>query len=139
MTTPSPDREYTRIDGDLPIHFEFKFRPWRYNLSLSELELRSFDRSSDPMFVSIRFFSVFAMKMKTSFKTMTIDVADQSQSMEILQLSEIDEPKWGRIKCLALKSGNVDSLIACTSYSIRLYPHGFPSTSTVIRNPSGEG
>lgn len=136
MTTPSPDHEYTRIDGDLPIHFGFKFRPWRYNLSLSELELRSFDRSPDPTFVSIRFFSVFAMKMKTFFNTMTIDLADASQSMEILQISEVDESKWGRIKCLALKSGEVDSLVACTSYSIRLYPHGFPSASMVTRNPS---
>ncbi|MEU4319456.1 hypothetical protein AB0F85_09360 [Nocardia fluminea] len=135
MTTPSPDREYTRIDGELPMHFGFKFRPWRYNLSLSELELRSFDRSPEPAFVSIRFFSVFAMKMKTLFNSLTIDLADPSQSLEILRISEVDESKWGRIKCLALKSGDVDSLVACTSYSIRLYANGFPSTSTVARNP----
>ncbi|MFG2443597.1 hypothetical protein ACGFQG_12040 [Nocardia fluminea] len=97
MTTPSPDREYTRIDGDLPMHFGFKFRPWRYNLSLSELELRSFDRSPEPAFVSIRFFSVFAMKMKTLFNSLTIDLADRSQSLEILRISEVDESKSDQV------------------------------------------
>ncbi|MFE3544420.1 hypothetical protein ACFXK0_15775 [Nocardia sp. NPDC059177] len=70
------------------------------------------------------------MKMKTIFETMTIDLADSSQSVEILQLSGIDESRWDRIKCLALKSGEVDSLVACTSYSIRAYPNGFPSTTS---------
>ncbi|MFD4357117.1 hypothetical protein ACFWPX_31515 [Nocardia sp. NPDC058518] len=66
------------------------------------------------------------MQMKTVFKSITIDLAEESQSLSLLHISDIDEGKWNRVKCLALKSTGVDSLVACASYSIRVYPDGFP-------------
>ncbi|WP_156677389.1 hypothetical protein [Nocardia sp. Root136] len=74
------------------------------------------------------------MQMKTVFNSMTIDLADDDQSLALLHISDIDEAKWDRVKCLALKSTGVDSSVACASFSIRVYPHGFPTVAAKSGN-----
>ncbi|MEU4599336.1 hypothetical protein [Nocardia sp. NPDC023988] len=121
------DRDYLLSQEELPLRFDFKFRPWRYKLSLSELELRSFDRGAAPVFVSIRFHAVIAMQLKTVFTSLTLANADTSQSAELRRIADIDDSRWSRVRCFALSSTGVDSLVACTGYAVRIYPTGFPA------------
>lgn len=120
------DQKYPPGGAELPLRFDMKFRPWRYGLSHSELELRSFDRGEDRQFVAIRFYSVFAVQMGTVYSPLTIDEADADGREVLRRLAGVDEERWRRARCVVLRSERVEGLVACASFSIRCYPNGFP-------------
>jgi hypothetical protein len=105
------------------VHFDLKFRPWRYLLTHSELELRSFGSPDNSYYVSIRFHNVVAMTLRTVYRPLTLAVANRKQSEELANLSGLTERQWERAKCLALKSTGSDGLVACVGYTIREYSY----------------
>ena len=104
--------------------FERRFHVWRYAVSHSELKLRSVDSESAPDLIEVTFFGVVGMKLKESFKSLTISYADESQAAEILDLVGIEESKRRRLKCYALKSDGGDCLVAAVGSSIWSHPRG---------------
>ncbi|MFG2919576.1 hypothetical protein ACGF0D_42755 [Kitasatospora sp. NPDC048298] len=104
--------------GGLPASFDREFQLWRYNLSHSELKLRSFGRASTRDFIEVTFYGVIGMKLKSAYRSLTISSAEPTQVDEILRFSEVRESDFSRFRCLALKSDSGDGLVACLSYSV---------------------
>ena len=122
MTTHSRPSSYQR-SPELPIRLEGKFRPWRYGLTHSRLELRSF--GPGPSQISVKFFGVVAMQMKTVFRPLILSAADSDQRDELASISGMEESSFSRAHCLVLSSTGRDSLIACIGYGIGFHPEGF--------------
>ncbi|GAA5079425.1 hypothetical protein [Nocardia iowensis] len=109
------------MNESLPVFFDRKFKPWRYSVSHSELEIRSVGRNSDSDFIVLKFHNVIAMKLKTHYDPLTLAIADESQAEDILRFADLPESDWNRVKCLALKSDGEDSLVACVGYTMRTH------------------
>lgn len=107
-----------KLPAGLPISFDRKFRPWRYSVSHSELKIRSVDSVPSGEVVEVTFYGVVGMKLKTVYQSLTIATAEREQVEEMLKFSEVREPYFERVRCLALKSDCGDGLVACLSYSI---------------------
>ncbi|GAA2631408.1 hypothetical protein SMC26_22645 [Actinomadura fulvescens] len=120
MTTRSSNE-----GAGLPISFERRFRPWRYNVSHSELSLRSVDGAD---IIEIQFFGVMGMKLKTVYERLDITLADGPETAEILTFSGVPGSQTAKVRCLTL---NDDSFVACLRFSAWARPRD------TERDPSG--
>ncbi|MBE1497360.1 hypothetical protein H4696_004460 [Amycolatopsis lexingtonensis] len=106
----------------LPIAFDRKFRPWRYQLSHSELSLRSFGPDSADDFIQITFYGVLGVKLKTVYPRLELARAQDDQVREILEVAGLGLERAPDVIALALKSSGPDGLVACMSYTVRSCP-----------------
>ncbi|MGW7445858.1 hypothetical protein [Kitasatospora sp. NPDC054795] len=136
MTTHLPaDEELPKPVASLPVLFDGEFQLWRYGSSHSELKLRSVGPSSARDFIEMTFYGVVGMKLRSVYRPLTLASAEPAQIEEILGISEVRESQSSRVRCLALKSGGIDGLVACLSYSVWSHPRGSERDVTGIQSP----
>ncbi|MDQ7807417.1 hypothetical protein Q5425_27080 [Amycolatopsis sp. A133] len=111
--------------------FDRKFRPWRYQLSHSELSLRSFGPASADDFIQITFYGVLGLKLKTVYPRLEIAHAYGDQVREILEVAGLDVERAPEIVALVLRSSGSDGLVGCMSYTVRSHPRALSDDAYV--------
>jgi hypothetical protein len=104
------------------VSFGRKFRVWRYDVSHSELKLRSSPTASADDLIEVTFYGVVGMKLKTVYQPLTIAVAEPWQSEDMLRFANLEQSGTSRVRCVALRSEGDDGLVSCLGYSIWSHP-----------------
>ncbi|MEU7948344.1 hypothetical protein AB0C50_26975 [Micromonospora taraxaci] len=119
----------------LPCALTGTFRPWRYSVSHSELEIRGV--AAGGAVTRVLFFGVLGVQLKSVYSSLTLSSAGEVQRRRILTSSGVD-PQTGRVHAVLLSADPEEGFVACLSFVVRTHHGGGPVDRWGIPNGDSE-
>ncbi|WP_212988183.1 hypothetical protein [Actinoplanes auranticolor] len=92
------------------------FKPWRYVIGHSDLELRSF--GPDGSVTHVTFTGVSAVKLKARYSPLTLDLAVGEEAREILDFSD-PAGRSKRVLPVLMTPDLRDGFVACMAFEVK--------------------
>ncbi|MGW3783114.1 hypothetical protein ACWD5Z_00905 [Micromonospora chokoriensis] len=105
----------------LPVELAGTFRPWRYRVSHSELEIRG--GTGEGAVTRVLFFGVLGVQLRSVYSSLTLRSAGEVERRRILTSSGVD-PQAGRVHAVVLSADAEEGYVACLSFVVRTHHSG---------------
>ncbi|RBQ20852.1 hypothetical protein DP939_07225 [Spongiactinospora rosea] len=107
---------WEQVEMSLPIAWERRFRPWKYSVSHSRLELRGFPAAVGERAIALAFHGVLAVRLRSVYMGLSLAEANAGARREMLSFAGVP-PDADRVRCIVIGPDGRDGFVVCGTFS----------------------